>query len=337
MCIISNNGFCSIIKKMNSKFLYLNKMKHIITLPLITIFSLCACQKIENRDDYHIGMDTNYEACSGLEDGNGKEAKVIILAGQSNCTGCSIISYLKDQSSEEDFARYEKGYTNIKINFNIDNHRNCSEGEFRKTDLMCGSYDEEFGPEVGIADYLSSAMPDEEFYILKFSMSGYSLNYHWLWNYQRGEIYDAEMLFFKNALDYLKNMNYKVSLDAFCWMQGESDTNEYKGARYYQNQVNFISFLREDLKEYTNPRGLYFIDAGISDSPFCLPTYPEVNDAKERISHLSPLNLYFSTIDNGLTTMNEPYDNPDLGHYDALSEIKLGLLFGEKIASIYRK
>ena len=312
-------------------------MKRIFILPLITIISLSACGKKENPDDYHIGMDTNYEACSGLENGNGKEAKVIILCGQSNCTGCSIISYLKDQSSPEDFARYENGYTNIKINFNIDNHRNCSEGEFRKTDLMCGSYDEEFGPEVGIADYLSINMPDEEFFILKFSMSGYSLNYHWLWDYQRGEIYNAEMLFFKNALDYLKNLNYKVSLDAFCWMQGESDTTEYKGKRYYQNQVNFISFLREDLKEYTNPRGLYFIDAGISDSPYCLPSYPEINEAKEKISKLSSLNLYFSTIDNGLTTLNEPYYEPDLGHYDALSEIKLGLLFGEKIASIYKK
>ena len=312
-----------------------NLKQIVFTLSIISVFSLCSCHKKENRADYEIGMDTNYEACSGLEDGGGKEAKVIILAGQSNCTGCSITSYLKEQSSSEDFARYEAGYPNIKCNFSIDNHRNCSAGEFRKTDLLCGSYDEEFGPEVGMADYLNSNLPGEEFYILKFSMSGYSLNYHWMWDYERGEIYDAEMLFFKNALDYLKSMNYKVSLDAFCWMQGESDTTEYKGKRYYKNEVNFISYLREDLKEYANPRGLYFIDAGISDSPYCLPTYPEINEAKEKISHLSPLNLYFSTIDNGLTTLNEPYDNPDLGHYDALSEIALGRLFGENIASIY--
>ncbi len=313
-------------------------MKHLyFFLILINICLLCSCQKKENRDDYIIGMDTNYEKCSGLVDGNEKEAKVIILAGQSNCTGCSITQYLKEQSKEEDFARYECGYNNIKINFNIDNHRTCSNGEFRKTDLLCGSYDEEFGPEVGIADYLSTNLANEEFYILKFSMSGYSLNYHWMWDYERGEIYDAQMLFFKNALEYLKNMNYKVSLDAFCWMQGESDTTEYKASRYYKNELNFISYLREDLKEYTNPRGLYFIDAGISDSPYCLPSYPLINESKEKISKLSPLNLYFSTIDNGLTTLNEPYYEPDLGHYDALSEIKLGLLFGEKIASIYKR
>lgn len=308
-------------------------------LTLLSISGLLAvtgCNKKENREDYIIGMDTDYEDCSGLPHGNGKTAKVIILVGQSNCTGCSITSYLKDQSKEKDFARYEAGYQNIKINFNIDNHRNCSEGEFRKTDLMCGSYDEEFGPEVGIADYLDANMNGEEFYILKFSMSGYSLNYHWMWDYERGEIYDAEMMFFKKSLDYLRGLEYEVSLDAICWMQGESDTNEYKGKRYYQNEVNFIKYLREDLSEYSNPRGLYFIDAGISDSPYCLPTYPEINDAKKKISTLSPLNLYFSTIDNGLTTLNEPYGDPDLGHYDALSELKLGHLFGERIASIYK-
>jgi hypothetical protein len=35
--------------------------------------------------------------------------------------------------------------------------------------------------------------------------------------------------------------------------------------------------------------------------------------------------------------MNEPYYEPDLGHYDALSEIKLGELFAEKVAAIYAK
>lgn len=323
---------------MKANYYLKNKIKHLLsTISLVTIFSLCSCGNKENRDDYLIGMDTNFEECSGLEDGENKEAKVIILIGQSNCTGCSITSYLEEQSSKEDFERYKQGYPNIKINFNLDNHRNSSKGEFRKTDLLCGSYEEEFGPEVGMADYLNTNLPNEEFYILKFSMSGYSLNYHWLWDYERGEIYNAEMLFFKNALEYLKKMNYKVSLDAICWMQGESDTTEYKASRYYDNEVNFISYLREDLKEYTNPRGLYFIDAGISDSPYCLPSYPTINEAKEKISQLSPLNLYFSTIDNGLTTLNEPYYEPDLGHYDALSEIKLGQLFGQYVASIYKQ
>lgn len=56
--------------------------------------------------------------------------------------------------------------------------------------------------------------------------------------------------------------------------------------------------------------------------------------AKEDFSKLSSYNIYFPTIEAGLTTLYEPYEEPDLGHYDALSMIKLGELFGEKLISI---
>ena len=43
------------------------------------------------------------------------------------------------------------------------------------------------------------------------------------------------------------------------------------------------------------------------------------------------MNLYFSTIDAGFTTLYEPEGDPDLGHYDALSELELGRMFGKLI------
>lgn len=315
------------------------RKRTLFCLPLLAA-CLCGCTgevDPESGLDHAIGMDTDYEENSLLGDGAGRKARVIILSGQSNCTGCSITSYLKDQVTPEVFSRYESGYPNIHINFNIDDHRTCSEGQWRKTDLMCGSYDEEFGPEVGMADVLDKTFPGEDFYILKFSMSGYSLHYHWLKDGGRGEIYGAQKLFIEKAFDYLSSLNYEISLDAFCWMQGESDTTDYKAKKYYANQKAFMSYLREDFASYIPERGMYFIDAGISDSPYCLPGGPEVNKAKERIAKEDPKDIYFSTIDNGLTTMNEPYYEPDLGHYDALSEVRLGELFGESIASIYRK
>ena len=273
---------------------------------LLTILAMasiaCACTSNEDPEegvDHTIGMDTDYEENSLLSDGTGKKARVIILSGQSNCTGCSITSYLKEQVSEETFSRY--------------------------------------GPEVGLADKLTALFPGEEFYIFKFSMSGYSLHYHWLDHTNRGEIYEAQRLFVQKGLDYLSSLHYEISLDAFLWMQGESDTSEYKAKKYYENQKAFMSYLREDFKEYSKEHGLYFIDAGISDSPYCLPGGPEVNEAKKKIGGEDPLNVYFPTIENGLTTMNEPYYEPDLGHYDALSEIKLGELFAEKVAAIYAK
>ncbi len=317
-------------------------MKRLLFLMMFIILATCliSCQKEELgkwSKEYIIGMDTDFEECSGLPFGNGETAHVIILTGQSNCTGCSSIAYLKEQVSPDDFDRYSKGYDNILINFNIDNHRTCSEGSFRKTDLMCGSYDEQFGPEVGLADKLNEKYPNEKFYILKITMSGYSLNYHWMKDYERGEIYNATFLFVRNALDYLKSLNYNVSLDAVMFMQGESDTTEIKTDRYYKNLSNYVTFLRNDFKDYASPKGIYFIDAGISDSPYNLPTYEGINEAKLLFSKESDLNVYFSTIEHGLTTMNEPYYDPDLGHYDALSELKLGELFAEEYIKIYER
>ena len=66
-----------------------------------------------------------------------------------------------------------------------------------------------------------------------------------------------------------------------------------------------------------------------------MPSYPEINEAKEAYSLISELNVYFSTIDMGLTTLNEPEENPDLGHYDALSELELGRAFGKEILKMY--
>ena len=56
---------------------------------------------------------------------------------------------------------------------------------------------------------------------------------------------------------------------------------------------------------------------------------------KAEFAKLSPLNLYFSTIDAGFTTLYEPVENPDLGHYDALSELELGRIFGRLIIESY--
>ena len=119
-------------------------------------------------------------------------------------------------------------------------------------------------------------------------------------------------------------------------MQGEADTTEFKAERYFDNQCAFVSYLREDLAPYAEDGGIYFIDAGISDGPYCEPGYPTVNEAKRRFAELSPMNLYFSTIDAKLTTLYEPEGAPDLGHYDALCELQLGRIFAEYVIQSYR-
>ena len=143
------------------------------------------------------------------------------------------------------------------------------------------------------------------------------------------------MNFAQTYLDYLTAKNYDARIGAICWMQGESDTTDFKASHYLDNQSALVSYLRADLAQYAEDGGIYFIDAGISSSPYCEPAYPAINAAKVRFAQLSPLNLYFSTIDAGLTTLYEPVEEPDLGHYDALSELELGRMFGEKIVRSY--
>ena len=280
-------------------------------------------------------MDTNFEINDCLNDGNNQKAKVIVLLGQSNASGCTYNNYLEMNTSNEEYERYQNGFNNVLINYSIDNRSYTTNGEFKKVDLTCGVKEGRFGPELGMSDVLSKEFKDETIFILKFTMSGYSLNHHWLNNYERFDIYNACLIFLETYLDFLISKNYDIILDAICFMQGESDTTEYKASRYYNNLIKFTNYLRSDLDKY-NDDEIYFIDAGISDSPYCEPSYPDINKAKEDFSKLSPYNIYFPTIENGLTTMNEPYENPDLGHYDSLSMIRLGELFGEHLINIYK-
>lgn len=283
-----------------------------------------------------LNMNTQYPVSESLPDGGGKPAKVILLLGQSNATGCSLVSYLEQGVSREEFAAFQQGYPSVRINFCVDDHANSSQGAFRPVDLTCGSSEGRFGPEVGMAQVLAEAYPEETVFILKYSMSGYSLHHHWLCDRERGSIYEACLRFVRTYMDQLRSQNYDARIGAVCWMQGESDTTDFKASRYLGNQTAFVSYLRSDLDAYAEEGGICFIDAGISNSPYCEPAYPQINEAKAAFAALSPLNYYFSTIDAGFTVHKEPEGEPDWGHYDALSELELGRMFGKTVVQSYK-
>ena len=313
----------------------------IILLALLLLVSLPACapadpeaDTVDPNETYWLNMDTDYPVPDGLPYGEGKEAKVVLLLGQSNATGSSITAYLQKNIPAEDFTCYEQGFDSVLINYCLDDHNATSNGQFVPVDLTCGATTGFFGPEVGMAEVLSEAYPEETVFILKYAMSGYSLHHHWLCAGQRGSVYEACMAFLTTRLDYLRQQGYAPRVEAICWMQGESDTTDFKASHYYDNQVAFASYLREDLSSYAPEEGIYFIDAGISNSPYCEPAYPAINEAKVRFSALSPLNLYFSTIDLGFTIHKEPEGDPDWGHYDSLCELELGRVFGRMAVEV---
>ena len=283
-------------------------------------------------------MNTDFLEPQNLPNGGGKRVKVILLMGQSNATGVGRIKYLKENTTAEAFAKYESGFDSVHINYCVDNHNNCSNGEFVNVDLGCGAWHGEvFGPEVGMAEKFSQVWGEEEVIILKYTYSGTSLYNQWLAYGQRGSIYKAMKTYVDTYMNVLREAGYDARLGAICWMQGESDSfAEHVSNRYYEIQTNFVSFLRSDFDQYAEDGGICFIDAGISDSPYW-PYYKTINAAKEKMAKDSALNYYFSTIDAELEWGVEPEEAPDLAHYGAMSTLKLGHLFGEYVIAAYNE
>jgi hypothetical protein len=112
-------------------------------------------------------------------------------------------------------------------------------------------------------------------------------------------------------------------------MQGESDSWETNWDVYYNDTNAFVSYLRHDLKEYSE--SIKFIDAGINEEDNVWPNPRAINKAKQEFAKLSDLNIYLDTPAMGLTTKNEPEDKPDRAHYDAMSMVTLGQAFGNAL------
>ena len=285
-----------------------------------------------------------------IEDGGGKKARVILLAGQSNASGCSLDEYLQKNVSEEKYGEYQNGYDNVYINYV--SGANESNG-FVKCKTLQGELEGGFGPELGIAEKLSEQYPDETFFIIKCAWGATALFNLWLspssWGIgdyfeqlefifpnksdRTGQLYRHLVGFAENSIEYLKSKNYDVKIEALCWMQGEADSFDVNHAVNYEKRLNnFIKDVRRELAPYASSDGIAFIDAHIADNPVYWVYCDEINASKDAVKNSSPINALIDTNKEGLTCENEPEGSPDMAHYDSLSEIKLGNLFaGEAI------
>ena len=273
---------------------------------------------------------------------NPDKVKVILLSGQSNATGSSYYSYLKNYISDEEYQSYLKGFSNVKIlytngsNSGGMHYRNCVE-DFVDVKLGQGYNTSYFGPEVGLASYLSAKYPDETFYIIKYAIGGVSMAGYFNSLSSNSESYRCltelkELVY--EGLDLIEYEGYDPEIVAMLWMQGESDANTlYNSNNYYILQNALIDNIRNEFKSFASPEGIAFIDAGISNSGFWASWF-WVNQIKVQISKQSPLNYYIDTNAHGLTTL---YDNDDYAHYDATSMLLLGELYGQKIAEFLEK
>lgn len=282
---------------------------------------------------YHLASKITFTFNDTLQNGGGKKARVIIVGGQSNASGCSIDEYLQKNVSPEMYSEYENGFDNVYINYYVSDV-NISNG-FVKCKTGQGETAAHFGPELGLAEKLHEKYPDELFFIIKCAWGGTNLFEQWLSpssDGKTGTLYKKFKAFVLDSMEYLRDKNYDATIEGMCWMQGESDSFSTDAAENYGvHLTNFIEDIRDDFSDYAASDGIAFVDAYIADNPMYWVYCDTVNAKKLEVASSSPLNSLVDTISNGLSCDKEPEDNPDIPHYDSLSQIKLGHLFATEI------
>ena len=271
-----------------------------------------------------------------LPDGGGKKVTVILLGGQSNASGCSWDEYLKKNVPPEKYAEYEAGYDNVYINL-FATGTNETRGFFPCTNRG-GENGACFGPELGLAEKLHEMYPDRTFFIIKYAWGGSNLFDQWISPSGRpgktGKFYRQFVKYVQTSLNYLESKNYDVTIEGMCWMQGESDAfDPYQADAYGAHLRSFIKDIRKEFSAYAAPDGIAFIDATIAANPAYWVYYEKVNAGKAAVAAEDPMVRLIDTNAHGLTCSEEPADNPDLAHYDSMSQLKLGHLFAAELAN----
>ena len=267
-----------------------------------------------------------------------KNVDVIVLCGQSNAEGHTWTNELIKNIDKTTAKKYINGFDNFKIRFNCSNGLNKN-NDFSNVKLGEGVSVNQFGPEIGICDYLDSVHSylENDIYIIKYAVGGTSLYYNWRStsssneNNNVGDLYTNLINYIDESIDLLKNQDLIPNIKAICWMQGESDSNSMASSFYEELENNFINDLSYHIEEKQNTK-VSFLSAGISNCPNWDQYYKVINTAKYNNSLKdNEYRYYIDTIKEKLEYSKEPISNPDINHYDSLSMIKLGNLFAKTL------
>jgi len=279
-------------------------------LSIILLFCLASCNDILDIEDVRESIAGSSEVVKV----SSAKTKVVILSGQSNAAGVSHV----DTLSQTDADKYAAGFENVLISVTNAVSGHNSDG-FVKTTTGWGDNEEGvwFGPEVGLAEALSTAYPGEKIYIIKYSWSGAGLEDLFL---PGRTAYNQLCQAVDDGLSQLREQGLDPEVIAFCWMQGETDACLRGTAkRYKSNQEKMGNSLRDLYGQF------FFIDAGISDS---WKFYTKVNTSKRDMDCSTERCVFINSNYFGLKVSDF-----DIAHYDAPSMLKLGHLFGEQIAA----
>ena len=299
-------------------------MKNFLKLFLLSpvVFSTVGCQKPQQVEP--------------------KPVDVVVISGQSNAVGCTHISCIKRSIGSEKYTEYMRGYEGIQIAYDswtkdegpkyYSQNKSKDDG-FVKVMLGQGNSQATFGPEIGIAERMHEKYAGKLF-LIKYACGASNLKDDW--TKRNSPMYGRFIEYVKKQMGNLKEQGYEPTIKAFCWMQGEGDSYPGYYDEYYDNLKEFVGNVRTDLKELSGNVDVPFIDAGINNSPQW-QYYRKVNEAKEQFANDSENNIYIDTIQAGLHTNEEPFDNVDTAHYDTESQVQLGNLFAEQFEKFLAK
>lgn len=287
-----------------------------------------------------VAINVVYSSTSGFVPKS--NSRIIVMAGQSNAAGVGHYLYLEKSLDAAKLQEINDGYDNVLLT-------GYSNGElpgFRKVfadkHSTTLSYPGTFGFEVGLADRLSKVFPDETTYIVKYGFGSASLNYEWISpsssgikqvvppvdsTKDRGWLYDGLVDCLSETITTISEVTNTIPMvEAFMWMQGESDSAFDEGPGLYLQSFN--NLINDFVTEFEDNISYKFAvyDAGINES-WEWPHPEAINAAKQ--SRVDENNIYIDT-NARLTTLFEPVDvGVDGAHYDAACYIDLGHMFAD--------
>ena len=319
-----------------------------------TVVRNCAPNAYVTYDKYDTSKLAGEASYTQLTEG---KAHVILLGGQSNASGISLKTLLENHYDDEQLARFQAGYSNVLIDYFVDSGSNVSNG-FVPVKLGQGNNANAFGPEVGLADYLSRTYPGEKFYIIKATGSGSSLFGDWAeegstypnWDagspdygkpISTGQTYKNFINHVSASLTRMKNAGLEPEIFAMMWMQGETDSWFMdKTTAYASSEAALLARINAEFGDYMAEGGMAFLDAAIYDGPQSPWTYATMMNYSKQAHASTSDNYYFlDTNALGLDPCDEISslsDTIDIAHYDSDDMIQLGELFGKGIEQILK-
>lgn len=275
----------------------MKKNKLLIGLMLPLLVCVSACNNVQPSD-----QPTEEQPTSEPEPDN--KVQVIVMSGQSNMEGSTLFDkdtggtsrkWLKNylETREIEYAPFVNGIKEVQTSFrgyypytnaadpskgcNASNKTKPMDGKFLATKCGMANSTKDIGPEIGMTHVIRSKATEEKpIFIIKsaFCGSGFSKSttseYNWLINQESEKnLWNQTKLFVNNNLELIKGMGFEPEIKAWCWHQGESDSDTTKIANDYAKHMrDLLGAFRSEFKEYAPEKDgekIAFVDCTIYD------------------------------------------------------------------------